>query len=102
MGNINHVITKEFCEKILNKAIREAGPKYTPGCERGAPNLEIEELIFSFDILGRTKKLYVYLKTLAEELEKESRLKYSISKISELKLGINKKCLQGFREDIER
>jgi len=102
MSNINHVITKEFCEQTLNKAIHEAGPKYTPGCERGSPNLEIEELIFSFDILGRTKKLYVYLKNLAEELEKECRLKYSTSKISELKLGINKKCLQGFREDIER
>src|SRR3990167_2142654 len=101
MSNINHVITKEFCEQTLNNAIHEAGPKYTPGCEKGAPNLEIEELMFAFDILGRTKKLYAYLKTLVEELEKESHLNYSISKILELRLDINKKCLEGFREDIE-
>lgn len=93
--------TKDFYEKILNKTIQEAGPKYTPGLEKGAPNLEIEELIFTFEILGRTKKLYGYLKSLAEELEKESHLNYPIIKITELKLSINKKRLQGFREGIE-
>ncbi|MDA8214222.1 MAG: ATP-binding protein [Nitrospiraceae bacterium] len=101
MDNINPFITTKFYENILTNAIHEAGPKYTPGLEKGAPNLEIEELIFAFDILGRTRKFYEYLCSLAEELEKESRLNYSIAKITELKLGINKKCLEGFREDIE-
>ena len=102
MSNINHVISKEFYEKTLNKAIHEAGPKYTPGLEKDAPNLEIEELIFAFEILGRTKKFYGYLKALAEELEKESSLNYSIFKISELKLGIDNKCLQRLCKNVEK
>ncbi len=57
--------------------------------------------MFAFDILGRTTKFYAYLKTLVEELEKESHLNYSISQILELRLDINKKCLEEFREDIE-
>lgn len=73
MGEIKNVFTKDFYEKILNEAIHEAGPKYTPGLEKDAPNLEIEELVFAFEILGRTKKFYDYLKSLADELEKESR-----------------------------
>ncbi len=77
------------CEKVLNKAIHEAGPKFTPGLEKDAPNLEIAELVFAFDILGRTRKFYEHLRSFAEELEKQSRLNYLISKISELKLGIN-------------
>jgi len=101
MGKAEDTLTKEFYEKAINKAIHEAGPKYTPGLEKGAPNLEIEELIFAFEILGRTKKLYADLKTMAEELKKESRLEYSISKISELKLSINNKSLKRFREGIE-
>ena len=52
---VKNVFPKDLYEKILNKAIHEAGPKYTPGLEKGAPNLEIKELIFTFDILGRTK-----------------------------------------------
>jgi hypothetical protein len=43
-GYIDHVITKGFYEKVLSKAIHEAGPKYTPGPERDAPNLEIDEI----------------------------------------------------------
>lgn len=101
MGKAKNALTKVFYEKILNKAIHEAGPKYTPGLERDAPNLEIEELVFAFDILGRTRKFYEYLCSLTEELKKESRLNYSITKLSELNLGINKKRLQRFRENIE-
>ena len=101
MGNIDHIIRRDFYEKVVSKAIHEAGPKYTPGLEKGAPNLEIEELVFAFDIMGRTRKFYEHLRSLAEELEKESRLNYSISKISEMKLDINMKSLQGFREGIE-
>src|SRR3990172_3437882 len=101
MGNSNQVITRKFYEKVLSKAIDEAGPKYTPGLEKGAPNLEIEELVFAFEILGRTRKFYEHLRSLTEELEKESRLNYSISKIAELKLNINRKSLKGFCKDIE-
>lgn len=93
--------TKDFFVKALSKAIHEAGPKYTPGLEKDAPNLEIEELVFAFDILGRTRKFYEHVRSLSAELEKESRLNYSIAKITELKLGIDKKRLKGLREDVE-
>jgi hypothetical protein len=101
MSNINAVIAKEFYEKTLAKVIHEAGPRYTPGCEKGAPNLEIEELVFAFDILGRTRRFYEHLHSLTEELEKESRLNYSIAKMTELRLGVDEKRLKGFREDVE-
>lgn len=101
MGNANTILTTDFYKKILYKAIHEAGPKYTPGLEKGAPNLEIEELVFAFDVLGRTWKFYKHLRLLTEELEEENRLNYSIAKIIELKLGIAEKVLEGVREDVE-
>jgi len=67
---VKDIFTKKYYEGVLNKAINEAGPKYTPGLEKNAPNLEIKELIFTFDILGRTKKFYEYLNTLSENLER--------------------------------
>lgn len=101
MRKLGKAFRHDFFEKVINKAVHEAGPKYTPGLEKDAPNLEIEELMFSFEILGRTKKIYVYLKTLSEEIEEEGHLTYSISKISELKLDINRRQLKVFRENIE-
>lgn len=102
MLDINHVVTKEFYEKILNKAIQEAGPKYTPGLYKDAPNLEIEELLFTFDILGRTKKFYEYLRSLSDELRKENALNYSVPKIFEFKIKINKKRLKALCENINQ
>lgn len=94
MGKTENILTKEFFKKVINKAIREAGPKYTHSLEKNAPNLAIEELFFAFEILGRIKKLYAYLKPLAEELEKESHLNYSLHKLIYMRKDLLDRVLQ--------
>jgi len=96
-----NMLTRGFYEENLIKAIHEAGPRYTPGLEKGAPNLEIQELDFTFDILGRTHKFYKYVRSLAEELEKERLHKSSIAKIIGLKIGISNNRLQRLRRNID-
>ena len=102
IDNKNHIVSKEFYKKVLNKAMREAGPKYTPGIEKGAPNLEISELVFAFEILGRTQRFYEYLQSLTDELKNNSNSDYCFSKMSEFKSNITKSRLKRLYENINK
>lgn len=74
--------SNEFYTKILNIAISQAGPRYTPGVDHGAPNLQIEELIFAFECVGRTQKFLSYLGSLYNELKESWHRDFLLSRIS--------------------
>lgn len=50
-------MTIKALRKIANKSIRNAGPRYTPGVDANAPNLNIQPLLSTIDFLTRAKSL---------------------------------------------
>ncbi|NVM55358.1 MAG: hypothetical protein HWN66_16750 [Candidatus Helarchaeota archaeon] len=97
---IQNKLTNDFYEKILNTAIHQAGPRYTPGVERGAPNLQIEELIFAFECLGRTQEFLKYLTNLHNALKKSWHRDFLISQIPTFHLKNGNRLLGKLESEI--
>ena len=51
----------DICSTTLNSVDKDELLKISP-------NLEISELVFAFEILGRTQRFYEYLQSLTDEL----------------------------------
>ncbi len=75
--------------KNNEKAIREAGPRYAPGLDPQAPNLEIEHLVNAIDCLslsnGLTRKLGDQANALEEAIE---RTRYSVGPLFRSRAGL--------------
>ena len=56
--------------KVNEAAIRDAGPRYTPGLDPGAPNIQIGYLVDAFDALSLVEGWRVRAHGLAERISK--------------------------------
>ncbi len=71
-----HSLNNKLYRVLLNKAINQAGARYTPGLMNNAPNLQIQELIAAFDGLTRSTEFRHKIVTLyTEVLANKSRYK---------------------------
>jgi hypothetical protein len=50
-------MTIKALRKIANISMRNAGPRYTPGMDPNAPNLNIQPLLGTIEFLTRAKNL---------------------------------------------
>lgn len=55
-------------QKIANKSIKNAGPRYTPGIDPSAPNLSIKPLLCAMEFLTRAKSLSDKFKSILNKI----------------------------------
>jgi len=59
-------------QKVNEVAIRDAGPRYTPGVDPAAPNIEIDYLVDAFDALSLVDGWWTRVQEFAESISKAS------------------------------
>lgn len=73
-----------LCEKTLRIAVNHAGPRYAPGLDDKAPNLQIEDLLLAIDCVGRTPSARATLEDLRNDVKKEWRKGHVLDAVPDL------------------